>query len=148
MIRLLIAFLFLITLFSCNTYDDNIVEPEISWEWNLSKTVGGFDASTIEFDKGIILWNINTTLLMITIENNSSIGTGHAGLDSGAYNYIIEHREDGDHIIIENQELGLLNTQNTILEIAPSEYSDPSTQFEGFTFTFQKWNPLIILLKY
>ncbi|WP_053976426.1 hypothetical protein [Mangrovimonas xylaniphaga] len=131
--KLLIAFLFFSSLYSCcNSDDDHTNTNTLEGSWNLVRVTGGFAGVDDEFEPGLIVWDFNTSSTTITVTNNNTGNTIYDGLPTGTYSYNLSTTEEGEYITVENMLNGQLNISGNQMTL------DDNVAADGFLLTFNK----------
>ncbi|TRX61860.1 hypothetical protein FNH22_03535 [Fulvivirga sp. M361] len=128
---------FVIGLFTgCGQDDDPTTQAQtINGTWNLSNVSGGLTGINIDYNVGEVSWVFNENTKVLIIENNIE-STGpediYAGLESGTYDYKIQHEDDHQVLYIDGAERGILKIEDNILKI------DDGVAVDGFLTEFER----------
>lgn len=102
--------------------------------WNLKNVTGGFSGINIDYSTGDVQWNFKTDGTLII--DNTILTTGpeniYAGLDSGTYNYVIEHDGEMQTLFVNTVKRGIINQINNTLQI------DDDVAADGFLTEFER----------
>lgn len=121
------------TFISCSNDDNENNNPPtgIQGEWHLSSIQGGFLGVDENFDRGVVVWNFNSTTQMVTVTNNY-IGTELSVRPaSGTYPYIISAPADAEELFINEISLG-------VISISDTSFSLNELAIDGFKYSFSR----------
>lgn len=107
--------LLLVTLFLIVGCEDSATRTEIRGEWSLVNVNGGLLGTNSNFKKETIVWNFgNSKVIVINKNTDQTLADSFA---TGQYDYMVQDQNEGEVLIIEEQNLGLIQLDGNLLTV-------------------------------
>ena len=131
--------LFSIILMSCNNNDDTTTalafggEIDIEGSWNLVNVSGGSIGVNQDFEIGTIIWDFDTSAMVVSVMNTSEITGFVDEFPTGIYPYgITPNGNDTNSLIVNEINLGILRFPSS------DSFTVNLSFIDGFDITFER----------